>query len=166
MRIVGILLAAIGVIWAAVAWNMETVVTTESTVIAGIYVPSQKVHNMGLIESRRSHLMQASVMTIAGVLLLGFGVLSGRGSSRKELNFPPNNPEPEDNLPHLYTGRGLNGHDVDDLPKAEASLRAAGIIVRRSGSKWELQDQNGSLSYIWSRDDLIATAKARGTTSS
>lgn len=166
MKIVGILLAAVGVIWAVIAWNMETIVATESTVIAEIYVPSQKVHNIGLMERRRSHLMLASVMTIAGVLLLGFGALSGSGSNRKTPNSPPNSPRSEDNLPHLYTGRGLNGHDVDDLPQAEASLRAAGINVRRSGSKWELQDQNGSLSYIWSRDDLIAIAKARGITSS
>lgn len=164
MRVFGIVLAAVGVIWAVIAWNMNTVVETGDSVIAGIIVPSQKVHNIGLMEQRRSHLMQASVLTIAGILLLGFGALSKRSSNQEEQNSTLNLREAEDNLPQLYTGRGLNGHDVDDLQRAEASLRAAGIKVERSGSKWALKDPNGSLSYVWSRDDLIAAARARGTT--
>lgn len=165
MKIFGIFLAAVGLVWVLQAWNMNTVVETESKSIVGIYVPSQKVHNVGLMETRRNHLMLASVTVIVGVLLIGFGVLSGRNSKREKTQPLHSNDEFVDNLPPLYTGRGLDAHQVDDLHQAEESLRAAGISVRRDGSKWVLGDSSGAVSYVWNRNDLIAAAKTRGVPS-
>lgn len=163
MRTLGIILTAVGLTWALLAWNMNTVVETKDSYVGSLYIPSQKVHNLGLIESRRNHLMLASVTVIAGILLFGFGVLSGRNAERNEEQSSESRLGSVDTLPPLYTGQGLDDHNVGDLQQAEASLRAAGIDVRRDGPKWELRDQKGSLSYVWSSNDLIAAAKSRGT---
>jgi len=61
MRGFGVLLVVVGVVWALIAFNMNTTVTTESKTYGpgeySIAVPSVTVHNLGLMETRRNNLM-------------------------------------------------------------------------------------------------------------
>jgi hypothetical protein len=84
MRALGIFLIIVGLVWAVVAFNMDTTVTTESrseTYGSGEYavdidIPSVTVQNLGLMEARRNHLMFAGLTLLIGVVLVGFGSIS------------------------------------------------------------------------------------------
>lgn len=80
MKFSGILMVVFGVIWGLVAFNMDVSVTTEAKTLAdetyAVHVPSVAVNNVGLMDERRNHLMGAGVVFIAGVVLLGFGVVA------------------------------------------------------------------------------------------
>lgn len=80
MRALGIFLVIAGIVWALIAFNMDTTVTTESqTYGSGEYaisVPSVTVNNLGLMETRRNNLMFAGLTILVGVVLIGFGSLS------------------------------------------------------------------------------------------
>ena len=77
MRGFGFFLVVVGIIWALVAFNMNTTITTESETIGSgeyaISVPSQTVHNLGLLEERKNHLMFSGLTILAGIILIGFG---------------------------------------------------------------------------------------------
>jgi hypothetical protein len=77
MRNLGIVLIVVGIIWAIVAFNMDTTVTTGAeTYGSGEYaikVPSVTVNNLGLMERRRNNLMFAGLAILVGVVLVGFG---------------------------------------------------------------------------------------------
>jgi len=64
MRTVGVWLVIIGIIWAIVAFNMNTAVHTSSY---------EAVNNIGLMDDRRNHLMFSGLTILAGVILIGFG---------------------------------------------------------------------------------------------
>jgi len=81
MKQFGVMLALVGVIWAVVAFLMETTVKTDGAYSS--YLPSSSVHNIGLMERRRTHLTLAGFTTLAGVVLFGFGSL------RKEIASGP-----------------------------------------------------------------------------
>jgi hypothetical protein len=80
MRGLGFFLVVAGIIWALIAFNMDTTVTTESRSFGSdkyaIEVPSVTVNNLGLMETRRNNLMYAGLTILVGVLLVGFGSLS------------------------------------------------------------------------------------------
>ena len=81
MRKLGVFLVVVGLIWAVIAFNMDTTVTTESCherfgsgeYATDINIPSMTVQNIGLMEARRNHLMFAGLTALAGVILIGFG---------------------------------------------------------------------------------------------
>lgn len=77
MKLSGILMIVIAVVWALLAFNMDVSVTTEAKTIGNadysVQVPSMTVNNIGLMDQRRNHLMGAGVVFIAGVVLLGLG---------------------------------------------------------------------------------------------
>lgn len=87
MKSLGIVLTLAGLLWAVLAFNMNTTVTTDPRRIGSgefaISVPSVTVNNIGLMEQRRNHLMLAGLTTLLGVLLIGFGSLS---ADRNEQN--------------------------------------------------------------------------------
>lgn len=94
MKGLGIFLVIAGVIWALIAFNMDTTITTESERYgSGEYafsVPSASVHNIGLMETRRNHLMFSGLTILAGVVLVGFGSLeksSGLNTKLKQCPF-------------------------------------------------------------------------------
>lgn len=80
MKGVGILLLVVGAIWALVAFNMDTTVTSEAQRYGSgefaFEVPSVTVNNLGLMETRRNHLMFSGLTMLAGVVLIGFGSIS------------------------------------------------------------------------------------------
>jgi hypothetical protein len=90
----GVLLVMAGIIWGIIAFNMDTTVTTQPETYGSgdfaIRVPSQTVHNIGLLEQRRNHLLLAGLSTLAGVLLIGFGsVARKRDDSTDDLRPCP-----------------------------------------------------------------------------
>lgn len=80
MRDFGWGLVIAGLLWAAVALNMSTTVETgDGRSDLGRFsadVPQMTVHNIGLMDKRRNHLIMACVTLIAGVILIGFGSIS------------------------------------------------------------------------------------------
>lgn len=82
MKKIGICLLIIGASWGLVAFNKDTTVETESHHIGDTYIPSQKVHNIGLMEDRRNHLMLAGLAIMGGIILFGFGSNSSKQSSQ------------------------------------------------------------------------------------
>lgn len=93
MKLVGIVLLIIGVLWAIVALKMDTTVETESSYIGGTYIPSQTVHNIGKMDERRNHLMLSGLLVVVGVVLFGFGTARSASSSsspsKQILSDPP-----------------------------------------------------------------------------
>ena len=77
MKGLGIFLVVAGIVWALIAFNMDTTVTTESQSYGSseyaIDVPSVTVNNLGLMETRRNNLMFAGLTILIGVVLIGFG---------------------------------------------------------------------------------------------
>lgn len=73
MKNLGIVLLIVGSIWALIAFNTDTTVTTESGFIGGTYIPSQQVHNIGKMDERRNHLTLSALLVVAGVFLFAFG---------------------------------------------------------------------------------------------
>lgn len=84
MKAFGVLLVIAGLVWGLIAFNMDTTVTTESETVGSgeysIYMPSQTVNNLGLMETRRNHLMFSGLTILVGVLLFGFGSISTKSS--------------------------------------------------------------------------------------
>jgi hypothetical protein len=93
MKNAGIVALLIGIVWALVAFSMTTTVTSRAESFgSGAYevkIPSQTVHNIGLMERRRNHLMFAGLTILVGVLLIGFGSLSASGSRTEGASTPP-----------------------------------------------------------------------------
>lgn len=77
MKGFGILLVLVGIVWALVAFNMDTTVATGPLSYgSGAYairVPSVTVNNLGLMETQRNNLMFAALTILIGVVLIGFG---------------------------------------------------------------------------------------------
>ena len=96
MRAFGIFLVVAGLIWAIVAFNMDTTVTTEARserygsgeYAINVDVPSVTVQNLGLMETRRNHLMFSGLTVLIGVVLIGFGSIS-RTSPSADLRACP-----------------------------------------------------------------------------
>lgn len=87
MKIVGIGLICIGILWGIFAFKMETTVTTEGQTFGeGLYsirVPSRAVHNLDLASRRQNHLIGAGVIFISGIILFGFGTLQPKTTTAK-----------------------------------------------------------------------------------
>lgn len=79
MKTLGMILAVVGCIWGIVAFNMGTTVATESRFIGDSYIPSREVHNIGMMDAKRNHLMLAAVLAVVGVILF-VGGKSGSGN--------------------------------------------------------------------------------------
>lgn len=71
MRVIGIVLIAVGCIGGCASCAEDTTVSTDG---------GSRVHNIGLMDERRNHLIVSGFAAIAGVLLYGFGELSVRRS--------------------------------------------------------------------------------------
>ncbi len=84
MKISGIILIVVGVIWAVIAFNMPTTVTSPSQSFGSgdyaIETPSITVNNIGLMDRRRNHLMFAGLTILVGAIFVGFGSVSRKGS--------------------------------------------------------------------------------------
>ena len=82
MKGFGIFLVVAGLMWALIAFNMNTTVTSESQRFGSgeyaIDVPAVTVNNLGLMETRRNHLMFSGLTILAGVVLIGFGSISSQ----------------------------------------------------------------------------------------
>lgn len=85
MKTFGIILMVVGAIWALVAFNMNTAVTSPSQSFgSGAYTietPSVTVNNLGLMDRRRNNLIFAGFTILVGAVFVGFGSIS-----RKELS--------------------------------------------------------------------------------
>lgn len=73
MRVFGVGLIIVGVIWGAIALGMNTTVTTEAQTIAGINIEPQTVVNLGLMDARRNQLMISGLISLVGVILFAAG---------------------------------------------------------------------------------------------
>lgn len=69
MKIIGLLVFLLAALWGLVAYSRDTSVSVPG---------GGRVHNIGLLEERRSDLMLSGVGALAGILLFGFGSLQAR----------------------------------------------------------------------------------------
>lgn len=76
----GWLLALSGLIWGMIALNMNTTVEVGGEFVAGYYVPSSRVYNIGLMESRRTSLLCRRLLFVRDWL---GGVRYFHGQARK-----------------------------------------------------------------------------------
>ncbi len=74
---IGALLLIVGLIWLLSAWNMSTSVSTGGYSIGDSFIPSRSVVNLDKQDRRRNHLLIATLVTLSGVMLLGFSSISG-----------------------------------------------------------------------------------------
>ncbi len=73
MKKLGIFLLVTGFICAIFAFNIDTTVSTESKSIGGIYIPSTRVNNIGLMDERRNFLIFSGFQAVVGAILLLVG---------------------------------------------------------------------------------------------
>ena len=83
MRKFGFFLTGVGLVWALYSFNMDTTVRTESYYGGGISIPSQRVHNLGLLEDRRNNLLGAGFTVLIGVILIGFGSVTSMPANNR-----------------------------------------------------------------------------------
>lgn len=76
MRTIGAILLVIGIAWSAIAFNMQTTVSTEGRTIGSgeftTYIEPMTVNNIGLMARRSNHLTMSGVSIISGILILIF----------------------------------------------------------------------------------------------
>lgn len=73
MKGIGIFALVVGSIWFVSAFNSDTTVPVPG--IPG-YSSASRIHNIGLMDQRRNHLLIAGGIAFAGVILLGFGSIA------------------------------------------------------------------------------------------
>lgn len=71
------LLILIGLVWLIIAWMMPTTVSTGYSIVGGELIRPTEVHNIGLQDDRRNHIMLSVACIFLGVLVL---ILSKAGS--------------------------------------------------------------------------------------
>ena len=91
MKVSGLILLLCGLLWVGIAFRMDTTVTAGGEMVGDTWIPTRTVHNIGLQDERRNHLLIASLVTVVGVLLFGFGSLQ---TSRGRADLPPVPAEP------------------------------------------------------------------------
>jgi hypothetical protein len=93
MKIIGIIVTAIGFMWAVAAFKMDTSVESGGqTFGSGAYafaIPVSRVNNIGLMEERRNHLMLSGFTMLAGVILFGFGAVVDNNRTTAERREAP-----------------------------------------------------------------------------
>jgi hypothetical protein len=85
MKYVGVLCIFLGTIWGIYAYQMSTTVYTPPP------APVRDVQNIGLIAEQQKNLICAGILTISGILLLGFGTLNESRTQQQEhqKHIPP-----------------------------------------------------------------------------
>jgi len=75
MRLLGLIVIGIGLIWAVIAFQMSTsVMVGHSSIGSGEYSIAS-VNNIGLLQERSNHLLLAGLTVLVGVVLFGMGTL-------------------------------------------------------------------------------------------
>ena len=84
MKILGLLILLVGIVWAGIAFNLNTTVEGGGqTFGSGEYsfqTPKVTVNNLGLMEARRNQLMFSGLAVLIGALFVGFGSLTSNSS--------------------------------------------------------------------------------------
>lgn len=114
MKKAGIVIIILGVIWVLIAYNMPT------TVGEGF----REVHNIGLMEDRRNHIMLAGLTILVGVILFGFGSVSGRSFAHPRVTSRPCPVCAEEIQPAAVKCR-FCGADVPKVDPTEMESKAA-----------------------------------------
>jgi hypothetical protein len=79
MKMLGMVLVALGLAGGVYALNMDTSVEAGGqTLVSGsysIHVPETRVNNIGLMDERRNFLYASGLAVVVGIILFGFGSL-------------------------------------------------------------------------------------------
>ena len=88
MRILGIILLLIGIVWGGFALTLPTSIQMpEQNIGTGefqITIPPAEVHNLDLANRRQTQLIMASLMAIVGSIFIGFGLIVSQKPSNGE----------------------------------------------------------------------------------
>ena len=83
MRLLGVLLIAVGIVWGIAAFGMDVTVTVPSESFGEFTVPEQTVNNIGMMDDRRNNLIGAGFCIVAGAVLTVGGSLRGGADSHR-----------------------------------------------------------------------------------
>lgn len=132
MKKLGIFLIATGLVWGIVAFNMSTTVETGGQLIgSGEYsyrVPKGLVHNIGLIDQRRNHIIISAVLIVSGIILFGFGAVI---ASRKPIAAATEL--------HVEV-EGLIGKDQKKCPSCAESIKLEALKCKHCGEIFDPSD--------------------------
>jgi len=80
MRIIGMMLMGIGLIWCLIAFRMPTTIFIGGEYIGSgelvTYLPRIEVHSLELSDKRHTHLLISAAMAVIGSIPFRFGSLS------------------------------------------------------------------------------------------
>lgn len=128
MKNLGYFLFALGIIIAAFGLSMDTTVESGGqTIGSGDYsvtVPKSRVHNLGLMDDRRTILYGAGLSLLLGAIFIGFGTLSANGQQGKSTALRQELPP----LEKFSSGFWISPADVEGLA-AIAKLQPSIVVA-------------------------------------
>lgn len=131
MRGIGLILIAVGVLGLLAALNLDTAVYVPGqTIGSGEFstnIPSQSVHNLGLMLRQLEWVVVSGLVALSGVLFYGFGqIIEQRGAGAVEKATRPRmahtlgdstGPVPPDTIPEISEGPEEAGYENGDLDR-------------------------------------------------
>ena len=144
MKIIGGALLGFGIVGILSALSMDTTVQTGGETIGygefSTYIPTQRVHNIGLMDEKRNYLVMSAVAAIVGAILFGFGVLAD-GRTRTAGPTPEQAKAEQARLAQLAQWEENRRRSVEEQnrqreesrQKRQAAFTAAGQACREFG---------------------------------
>lgn len=136
MKVFGVLILIIGIIWLVIAFNLSTAVQTMS---------GSFVNNIGLMDDRRNHLLIAAVLIVCGAIFFGFGeVAESRKTSNDDLKKCPACAESikKGALKCRYCGQEFDPSEVNAL------IAKQGQEEQKDNSTWQLIESKSNQTVI------------------
>lgn len=152
MKAIGGILIGVGVVWLGSALMMETTVVVMSQTSL---MPTGRVHNLGLMERRRTHLMLAGGTVLVGTILMGFGSMRREeGDADEQMLACPHCAE------SVQAEAVYCRHCKRDIPALATVAEVAGDFEEGTDAIDAGSESDGDAGTIYSYRDLRAAAEA------
>ncbi|MCU1533313.1 MAG: hypothetical protein JWO49_2884 [Arthrobacter sp.] len=185
MKKFGYLLFGLGIIIAAFGLSMDTTVETDGQTIGrgdySVTVPNSRVHNLGLMDDRRTILYGASLSLLLGAIFIGFGTLSENGQRGQSTAHQETASKQElSPLQKFSSGAIISSKEVEGLAElarhqpsivvatnrsngnsllhlsALYGLRDAAALLLKAGAERKRRNGNGQRPYQLAKDAVLS----------